>query len=213
MYTYLSELMRIMRNVIHFNIYFSFISWLLYTHTDKTSDLLCENSMQQIMSIMFFVKVLSYGKKYHIVSWKLTNIAEKYIAACRVTSYLFHADMLLGLLYDQEDGDGIFLQNISWFSTEYIVFYWEDGDLRNRWCENLISYIMHLCLFFVSSVSYIELFSYNFADKFMFSQKGIGRVIKAEGIFAYNTNVLTGRCMKCKYEWRYVVQNLFSYSL
>lgn len=56
-----------------------------YTQTAKTSDLLCENSMHQIMSIMFFVKVLSYGKTCYIVSWKLTNISEKYIAACRVT--------------------------------------------------------------------------------------------------------------------------------
>jgi hypothetical protein len=36
---------------------------------------------------------------------------------------LFHASLLLGLFFDPEDGDDIFLRNVGWLSTDYTALY------------------------------------------------------------------------------------------
>jgi hypothetical protein len=34
-----------------------------------------------------------------------------------------HADFLLGLIFDSENGGVIFLRNVGWLSTDYIALY------------------------------------------------------------------------------------------
>jgi hypothetical protein len=38
-------------------------------------------------------------------------------------SYMLHADFLLGLFFDTEDGGQIFLRNVGWLSTDYRALY------------------------------------------------------------------------------------------
>jgi hypothetical protein len=37
--------------------------------------------------------------------------------------YLFHSTFLLALFFNPEDGDDMFLQNVGWLSTAYMVLY------------------------------------------------------------------------------------------
>jgi hypothetical protein len=52
--------------------------------------------------------------------------------------YLLHAAFLLGLFFDPEDGDVMFLWNISWLSTCYMELY--SRTLQNHHYENHKSY-------------------------------------------------------------------------
>jgi hypothetical protein len=48
----------------------------------------------------------------------------------RRTCHLLHADFLLGLFFDRDDGDYMFLWNISWLSMDYTVLYptWQNSS-------------------------------------------------------------------------------------
>jgi hypothetical protein len=50
-------------------------------------------------------RVLSSGIYRHVVCWKST------------------VGLSLDLFFDSEDGAGIFLKNVGWYSTDYIVLY------------------------------------------------------------------------------------------
>jgi hypothetical protein len=53
----------------------------------------------------------------------LTKFSEELVATSRAASCLFHAGLLLGLLFCPEDEDGMLLQNVSWLSTDYMALY------------------------------------------------------------------------------------------
>jgi hypothetical protein len=55
---------------------------------------------------------------WDIISWSSLKIKSRaLLAAC------FQADFLFGLFIDPEDGDGMFLRNVGWLSTEHMVLY------------------------------------------------------------------------------------------
>jgi hypothetical protein len=53
----------------------------------------------------------------------LKNKASKKSVGKQVASRAFHAGFLLGLFFDPEDGDGMFLQNVSSLSMDYMALY------------------------------------------------------------------------------------------
>jgi hypothetical protein len=55
---------------------------------------------------------------------------------------------LLGILFNPEDGCDIFLQNIIWFSADYIgTIFWMVWSLHNHCYENLKSCIwLFVCI-------------------------------------------------------------------
>jgi hypothetical protein len=54
----------------------------------------------------------------------------------------FHADFLLSLFFDPEDGGDMFPWNVGWLSTDYMANIPEDDTLHNHCCENLKSDII-----------------------------------------------------------------------
>jgi hypothetical protein len=53
----------------------------------------------------------------------------------------FHAGILLGLFFDTENGDDMFLRNISWLSVGCTTLYPRKYTLHNHRCGNLESYM------------------------------------------------------------------------
>jgi hypothetical protein len=52
-----------------------------------------------------------------------TDISEEHAANTASASHLLHADFLLHLLFNPEDGGDMFLQNVGWLSIGYILLY------------------------------------------------------------------------------------------
>jgi hypothetical protein len=66
-------------------------------------------------------------KSYFMVRIRLTAQATSMFATC------FHADFLLGLFFDPEDGGDMFLRNLCWLSTVYTALYprWYNHRRKN----------------------------------------------------------------------------------
>jgi hypothetical protein len=64
--------------------------------------------------------MLSSVLKLHIIVWNVTDISVEAIvsAVCLLITRLF-----LGLLFDLEHADDMFLRNVGWFSINYIALY------------------------------------------------------------------------------------------
>jgi hypothetical protein len=67
------------------------------------------------------------------VIWDITPIS-----AC----HRIHADFLLGLCFDPEDGGDMVLRNVGWFAEIKRRYISEDITLHNHRFENLKSYIL-----------------------------------------------------------------------
>jgi hypothetical protein len=61
--------------------------------------------------------VLSSGARRRVVSWKSTDVSEE-PAYC-----LIHPGLSLGLLFNPEYGEDIFLRNVGWLAPDYTVSY------------------------------------------------------------------------------------------
>jgi hypothetical protein len=64
-----------------------------------------------------------------------------------------HADFLLGLLFNHEDGDGMFPWSTYWPSTDYMALQTRKQNFHNHCCENNKSYIIAFHSFIHSSTA------------------------------------------------------------
>jgi hypothetical protein len=82
-----------------------------------------------------------YGEKClcHFCGWRISQARNQYEAGGKQ----LHPGFLCGIFFSAEDGGGIFLQNISWYSLNYTWCYIpKDITLHNHCQENLRSYML-----------------------------------------------------------------------